>query len=129
MPELIPCEVTVKLDDSPLPGATIRLLSASSPSSKKTWSVSGTTDASGVAKMQTYGEYIGVPEGEYTVLISKSQTDDVPRDAMSGGNIRMDRSRPQILVDPSFANPAKTKLRLTVSGKGPVKETFEVTGP
>ena len=125
MPELIPCEITVKLDGSPLSGATLRFLSTSSGSSKETWSVSGTTNASGVAKMQTYGEFIGVPEGEYIVLISKSQTDDIPRDAMSGGN----RSQPQILVDPSFANPTKTNLRLVVSGKGPVKETFEVTGP
>ena len=126
LPELIPCEITVKLSGSPLPGASVRLLST--PPSKS-WSVMGTTNASGVAKMQTYGDFNGAPEGDYTVLISKSQTDDIPQDAMSGGNNRIERPQSKMIVDPAFANPTKTQLRLTVTGKGPIRETFEVTGP
>ena len=126
LPELVPCEITVKRDGTPLSGATVRLQSTPSTPSATTWIIAGTTNESGIAKMQTYGDFIGAPEGEYIVLISKSDVSDTPRDAMSGG---FERTKPTVVVDPSFGNPAKTKLKLTVSGKGPVRETFEVTGP
>ena len=129
LPELIPCEITVKMDGVPLSGATVRLQSASSIPSATTWTVLGTTNESGVAKMQTYGDFIGAPEGEYIVLISKSQVQVAPPDATETEMARINYLPPIVIVDPSFGNPAKTKLTITVSGKGPIRETFEVTGP
>jgi len=127
LPELIPCEITVMMDGKPLTGGGVRLQPVST-SSSKSWSIVGTTNESGVAKMQTYGDFIGVPEGEYIVLIAKSQVSVAPSDASPEERLRIEHLPAKVIVNPSFNDPAQTPLKISVSGKGPVKETFEVKG-
>lgn len=71
MPSLIKeASVSVIQDGKPLPGAKVALIS--SDSSVK-WTVGGTTDEQGVAKLVTHGQYPGAPAGSYKVTVSKRE--------------------------------------------------------
>lgn len=73
-PKVFPCTVTVTDGNAPLADANISLIS-DKPMSNIT--ITGRTDASGVAKIRTsQAAYFadGAPEGNYKVLVSKPQT-------------------------------------------------------
>ena len=67
LPRLYPATITITQKGKPLSDVSIRLV----PETPSEWSVSGTTNASGTAKLVTYGQFDGVPEGSYTVVLSK----------------------------------------------------------
>lgn len=74
VPKTVPCKVVVKNGASPVAGVSVVLGITSGNSS---WSVSGTTDSSGVAVMETTHlgwKGSGAPEGEYKITLSKTPT-------------------------------------------------------
>jgi hypothetical protein len=76
LPELFPCKVTITQEGKPLEGATVTLLSKNPPLEGRIWIISGKTDANGMTELVTQPNFPGVPEGEYKLLIGKTETDD-----------------------------------------------------
>jgi len=77
LPGLVSCEITVTNGGTPVDNVRVSMKDESSAGS---WSIHGTTNPSGVAKMSTtYTRYTGsgVPVGKYKVAVSK-EPDDLP---------------------------------------------------
>ena len=85
------------------------------------WSISGTTDASGVVMIHTNGDFTGAPAGKYKVVVQKSEVVPTGKNDEYGDPITGSRS----LVAEKFSNAGKTPLSLEV-GSSAVKETFKV---
>jgi hypothetical protein len=75
LPKLFPCKIIITQEEQPLEGATVTLLSKNSSSSGRTWIISGRTNANGETYLVTQPDFPGAPEGEYKVLIEKTETD------------------------------------------------------
>ncbi|GHT44480.1 hypothetical protein FACS189454_01970 [Planctomycetales bacterium] len=73
MPKLYPATLTVFQDGKPLENASVVLINVD-PSS--TWSAGGQTDANGIVRLQTMGQFKGIPEGTYSVAVSKIEFPD-----------------------------------------------------
>lgn len=111
LPKLFPCSVTITQGGSPLEGATVSLFSDSS-----SWGAAGTTNESGVAKIFTYGDFAGAPEGVYKVTVEKNRLDsDVDLTNLSPNET------PNVtaidLVNVKYKNRDTTDLTLEVKGK------------
>jgi len=65
MPKLYPVTITVTQDGTPMEGADVIL------SGVGDWMSTGTTDANGLAKLYTLGQYVGVPAGTHKVTVTK----------------------------------------------------------
>jgi hypothetical protein len=73
IPDLFPATVTIKKGTVAVADATVIFTSTGNNSGS--WSVSGTTDSNGIAKMNTtLGSWSGhgVPSGEYKIFINKA---------------------------------------------------------
>ncbi|MDR2754783.1 MAG: prealbumin-like fold domain-containing protein [Planctomycetaceae bacterium] len=75
LPKLFPCKVTITQEGKPLEGATVTLFSKTPPEGRN-WIISGKTNANGIAELVTQPYFSGAPEGEYKLLIGKTETDD-----------------------------------------------------
>ena len=124
LPKLYPVSVEVKQQDQPLEGATVTLISKT-PTTYGT--ASAQTNASGVAKLLTYG-YSGVPSGEYSVLIQKLGTEGAVGSRTLEGVPVMLGGQTYNYVDAKYSREVSTPFGLSV-GKKAVKETFEVGEP
>lgn len=72
MPPLHPLKIKITQDGGALAGATVSLISTSPEGGK--WPSSGLTDANGEAEIITYGQFPGAPEGNYKVVVTKTET-------------------------------------------------------
>lgn len=75
MPALYPCKITITQEDAPLVDASVVLSNISDPALGDTWSAAGRTDSSGVAVIQTNGQYAGAPGGTYKIIVEKINTE------------------------------------------------------
>jgi hypothetical protein len=123
LPRLFPVNITVTQEGTPLEGASVTLTVTSS-----TYTPSGTTNASGVAAMQTYG-FPGAPAGEHVVLISKIGIENLREEQTPEGEIVMVGGQRFRYIDPQFSNAASTPHRITVTERGGANATFEVGAP
>jgi len=123
MPRLYPVTITVTGDGQPREEILVNLI-AKTPA--KYGAASGTTDASGDAKILTYG-FVGVPLGEYTVTLSRIDIEGMTRVENSGG---WDEFGGQVYqyVEDKYTKAESTPYSITVTEKG-VKETFEIGAP
>lgn len=120
LPKLHPCTVTVTQEGKPLTDATVKLFDVNGGE----WPVSGLTDAAGVAKMVTYGQFDGAPAGEYKVIVVKRRTDWKGKvDGFTPANADVFS-----LIELSFAEPETSTLTFNVE-KGRNTRTFEVGKP
>lgn len=71
IPALQSCTITVKMDGVPLENANVHLKSEAAGS----YFISGATDGSGQAVIQTNGVYSGAPEGSYKITVDKFVSD------------------------------------------------------
>ena len=132
VPKLIPCKITVTQEGAPLAGATVILDVAGGGS----WRTAGTTDSAGVVVPMTNGQFEGVPEGKYKVVVTKTEQDasSIPpapeagapgydewmqKYAMTEGPARYS------LIEKPFTAAKTTTLELEVSGKS-VEKTIDV---
>jgi len=76
MPKLHPASVTVTQENAPLDNAMVQFFPTDPALSQ--WGPSGTTDANGVAVLSTNGQYPGVPEGHYKVIVIKQEREPHP---------------------------------------------------
>ena len=97
MPQLYPCSITIIQDDAPLAGAIVSLVSQNGDGK---WSSSAQTDEKGVAKLITYGQFQGAPEGNYHVTVSKRISDGDPPPPNVDENGRV--LGPPVTVVPSY---------------------------
>lgn len=74
-PTLYPCEIKIIQDGVPLEGAVVNLFSEDG---SVKWVVGNGTDANGVAKMYTHGDFQGAPTGKYKVTVTKTVIEDAP---------------------------------------------------
>ena len=84
-PKLYLTTLAVTQDGQPLSGATVMLF-GQTPELQK-WSVGGQTGDGGTAKLITCGKYVGVPEGEFTVVVIKEETETKGEAKMVGGEM------------------------------------------
>ena len=139
VPALYPAKVTVKNGASPIAEANVFLVYQGATSGS--WSVSGVTDANGVAEITTsQGEWKskGAPEGEYKIYITKRpdvQEDPMPEeikndsDAMERFAAEQQRklaAAPKVIPE-ILANPATSPLSLTVSTSGTAELTVDIS--
>ncbi len=116
LPKLVPCSVTIVQESKPLEGATVSFESADLQ-----WSVGGTTDANGVAKMYTHGQYQGAPEGSYKVTVVKQEIEwDGGTESASSAT----SGQAYNFVDMQYNTSETTPLEITVKGK--TSESFDV---
>jgi len=131
MPPLYPCSITIIQDGAPLEGAIVSLLSQSGDGK---WSSSAQTDEKGVAKLITYGQFHGAPEGSYHVTVSKRVSDgDPPKPNVdeSGRVLGLPTAPPVIsyieLVAMEYTSSKTTPLTLEVKpAKKGNDQTFDV---
>jgi hypothetical protein len=120
MPALQPCTVKVVMASVPVEGAIVSL----SPESGQ-WFGNAITDSSGTAKLLTQGKFVGVPQGTYKVLISKSVSSNpnwIPQSEAE--------SAPPTIhhIDLKFSDTVKTPLSCEVK-EGTNHFDFDVTPP
>lgn len=133
MPPLTPCELTVTQENAPLIGATVSLIPADGMAK---WNIVSITDEKGIAKIMTNGQYNGVPEGNYKIIIMKIEEEAktgpaVPKPGEPGydeavanlGN--KPSAKRYFLIDKKFTNPASTPLSIEIKGTAPLKQNLD----
>jgi hypothetical protein len=126
LPKLYPAEITVIQDGKPLTDATVQMV----PKTDSKWSAVGVTDSNGNVEFFTQGKYKGVPEGTYSVLVSKvftepSQYANKPQPA----NVDYDKWQEMLgaeqlksfnLVDEKFSDLSTSPLEWTTGQKNSI---------
>lgn len=124
LPVLYPCTITLKQENSPAADVKISLYDGA-VSNK--WTVSGITDSSGVAKMQTHGQFAGAPSGVFKVVLSKTASEG----GLDGDETQPVKKRQETriytLVDSKYSREETTPLEVNIGSK-PVSESYEI-GP
>ncbi|MDO5553740.1 MAG: hypothetical protein Q4G68_08260 [Planctomycetia bacterium] len=125
MPQLVPCQVTLTSQGQPVAGVSITLIPKQSGLER--WSSAGLTDASGTAALVTYGQYKGVPSGEFKVVLGKTVTEGGENDTETTPLAKREAISTFSLVDVKYIQEATTPLELKVENRS-VAESFEI-GP
>ena len=120
LPPLYPCTVTITQNGTPAADVSVRFISKETSK----WPVTGITDASGKAVMVTYGQFKGAPLGEYTVVVSKTESESVTAASEYSSGITKIFS----LIAVEHRQPETSQLQMTVQ-KGNNTETFDVGKP
>lgn len=110
MPALVPVVLTFTQEGVPCEKASVSLI----PDESSRWPIGGSTDAQGKVELKTYGKFPGVPEGNYTVTVSKVER-EVQQDAPAPKS-QYD-AKPEVnynLIDVSYGAKATSKLRVEV---------------
>ena len=118
-PPVYPCEITITMNGTPLVGANVSL----SSSLESPWFSGGVTDDKGVAKINTYS-FVGAPEGEYKVLVSKYELPPPREDSPNGGG--GDGPAAKSLLQQKFRSAETTPHSCTVAKGSPNKFEFTV---
>lgn len=136
MPKLYKTRLILVQEGKPLDGAMV-LLERHTKTTK--YSCGGMTDANGIVNIQTHGKYTGVPEGTYTVVVSKIITEysgplnEIPSEE-SAVRSWMEKNRNRfketnyLVVDPKYGNSETSDLKIDVTKKG-LNTTFELGSP
>jgi hypothetical protein len=116
-PPIYDCSITLTQEGKPLVNATLILFSEDGHCS---WSVGGTTDKSGVAKIFTHGLFPGAPAGTFLVTVSKTEAD-----AYEQGEVRTKSINVYTLIDKKFSNSSTTPLEIIIK-EGKNNQTFDL---
>ena len=125
MPKLCPTEVTVNSKSGPVADAIVSLVPADG--SRAQWGSGARTNAQGVARIKTHGQFDGVPEGKYKILITKTVTEGAAPPPM-GTDEESQRVYDEYMksgskqkfikvIDAAFASAKTTKLTMDVSNQ------------
>ena len=131
-PDTVSCVITITQEGTPLAGAMVSLIPSDGA---KDLLFTATTDASGNAKIFTYGRQEGAPKGKYKVVVSKTETDPskFTPPADENDTVAMDRYMQSTanerlnsytLVESVYTSAATTTLELEITGK--TTQTFDV---
>lgn len=131
MPKLYPCTVTVIQEGAPLAGAIVKFFPQGTTLN---WTVSGKTDAMGMAIIYTDGYFAGAPAGEYKVTIDKRETVAPPMPAVMPTSEReLERLQNKMeaetkeyrLVEPIYCKVDSTPLSISIEKKR-MEQSFDV---
>ncbi|MDR3109319.1 MAG: hypothetical protein LBU65_06495 [Planctomycetaceae bacterium] len=116
-PDLISgASISVIQDGKPLEGAAISMIPFDSALMR--FPVTGITDASGIAKLSTYGKYTGCPAGKFKVVVKKREYEASKTITAEGETFQGDPNAEIKYVDyvaPSFGLSEKTTLEVEIS--------------
>lgn len=128
LPKLTPCVLTLTQAQAPLAGAIVNLYSRDS---HLKWTISGITDASGRVALKTHGRFPGVPEGEYIVVVIKTEIEQPIKPTVGADGTDVHPGGPLThyhLVDPQYSDRKTSPLHQTVQGRS-VQAAFELGAP
>jgi len=130
-PATVSCVINITQDGAPLSGAMVSLIPADGA---KDWLFSAITDASGNARIFTYGRVEGAAKGKYKVLVTKTEMDpskftmpdesDLAAMERYHQNVMKERLNSYTLVETVYANAGTTPWELEITGK--TTQTFDV---
>ncbi len=115
LPNLFPCTLTITQENSPLENATV--LAIPDDSSLDKWPISGTTDAAGIVSLITYGKFNGIPEGSYTILITKEEIVEKKIDRPDDSEHHQGPVKFYSLVDPKMGEKETSPFKITIEKK------------
>jgi len=124
LPDLYSVSITVTQSGSPLEDALVTVINKT-PATYGT--ASGTTDASGVAKLRTYG-FNGVPAGDYSVVIERRVIEGAQQRTTAEGDTFMAGGQAFQYVEAQYTQENTTPHSLTVTERG-ATDTFDVGEP
>ena len=124
-PKIYPTEITVNSASGPVEDAIVTLYPADG--SRSQWSSGARTNAKGVARIKTHGQFDGAPEGKYKVVVKKTVAEgDAPPpmgvdaesqriydEYMRSGNKQKFFS----VIDAQFGSASSTKLEIAVTSQ------------
>jgi hypothetical protein len=119
MPRLYPVSLKIVQEGETLEGAMVQLIPEDSANSS--WGPGGTTDASGIAVLQTNGKYKGAPLGKYKVTVSKKEKEPHPNPELAGGpEFRqylavLKTLKTYSFVEPQYGSIKDTPLRVEIT--------------
>jgi hypothetical protein len=122
LPKLYPCTITITQDGQPLAGATVILYD---PAVTDRWTVSGLTNTSGTAVMRTHGQFPGVPEGRFKVVLSKTETEGKGWDDPDSPKRTWENIKVYSFVAKEYGKHETTPLEIVVDGKKR-SESFDI---
>ena len=122
MPPLYPCTITIMQGSIPAVGVDVWLYN---PELSTRWSIAGTTNDSGVAKIRTHGQFPGAPLGTFKVVLSKIVSE-------GGGDDGSGRAKPKKIysaVGKEYTQEETTPLQIDVEKKKGGIKTFDIGEP
>jgi len=122
MPKLVSCVLTFQYEDGePVGEAMVTLVPEDA--SLQQWSISGSTNASGVVTIYTHADFAGAPAGKYKVVVRKTELipDPTGKKDVYGEPIMETHSH----IAAKFSSSILTPLSLEI-GTSPTRETLEV---
>jgi len=104
------------------------------PETDSKWSVGGVTDANGLCRLRTHGQFDGAPEGKYKIVVIKDIMEIPEPDTNAPVSIGMDGLPSALgvlyaLVDAQFSNVNTTPLTVTITRSGAEPSTFDLGAP
>jgi hypothetical protein len=123
LPKLHSCSITITQDGTPVKDVSVMLV----PKFDCPWGVSGVTDASGTAKLVTYGQFPGAPEGAFTVVLSKTES-VFKGEQKAGEEFPTGTTEIFSLIDVEHTKSETSKLEITIEAKSNTA-SFDVGKP
>ncbi len=134
LPKLYPVKLTFTQEGAPLSGAMIALI----PESGNThYTSGGSTNEQGILQVKTHGVYSGVPEGKYTVTVTKEEiihanisngvkpANEEEAHKIYEANKNKSKTEGYRLVDPKYNSPQTSELKISVDKTG-TDQTFDL---
>lgn len=128
-PPIYSTVITVLDDNGPVSDIQVSLFDKEKESP---WPVGGVTNATGEARLFTYGKFKGAPKGTFTVVLSKSEIEDADQMPQGNDDGSMGNAKPKktsfrvfSLVDPKFSSRETSPLELKIERRGQ-HETFNL---
>ena len=124
LPKLYSCVVTITQEGQPVSDATVSLILNDG---SRPWAISGSTNASGVATMQTQAHFTGAPAGIYKVCVFKTIQEGTPITIVPamGESAAVTIIPSFYVVDPKYDRYDTTPLELSIAAKGKTQATFD----
>lgn len=126
LPKLFPTSITITQEGVPLENALVTMFSSDEGFK---WSVAAITDASGKAAIMTHGLHAGAPEGDFKVVVTKTESSN------AGANTKVDPDAPSAgqatsetlynLVEKQYMDKDTTPITISVA-KGKNVQTYDI---
>lgn len=131
LPKLYSCTLTFNYENGePITDALISVYS-SDPAMK--WMAGGRTDSRGKVKLMTSGQYPGIPEGKFNVIIAKTESIRDGKKMEESDTMTAEETSGVIqvytFVEKKYAERKSTPLELTIVSSGKNDQSFQCGKP
>ncbi|MDR0337773.1 MAG: hypothetical protein LBI18_11850 [Planctomycetaceae bacterium] len=125
-PKLYPCQIKVTQNNIPVSDVSVAFYD---PKVTDRWVVFGQTDQNGKATIRTHGNFVGVPAGNYKIILTKIEKDGQGWDHPDSPTRKwVEDIKVYSLIDEKYTKQETTPLELVIEKKG-VTQTFEIGQP